>query len=113
MRGLSVLPPKVPVACASTAPVGLGWPGNNQNGCTGRDCVPRLPRGAEPVRFRTLLVMVNSEPVLTLVTETHRKTPCIPWWSKAKLESSRETGFKQPHSCSVTHKPDSHKALLL
>jgi hypothetical protein len=41
---LSVLPPKVPVACASTAAVGLGSPGNNQNACTGHDCVPRVPR---------------------------------------------------------------------
>ena len=34
--------------------------------------MPRLPRVAEPVRFRTLLVMVNSEPVLTF---GHGNTP--------------------------------------
>jgi hypothetical protein len=73
----------------------VGSPDNNQNGCTPHDSVPRLSRVAEPVRFRTLIVMVNSEPALTLVTGTHRKTPC-PWWSTAKLESSRETALSNP-----------------
>ena len=52
---VSMVPPSVPFAMASTATVGLGSPGNNQTGCVPHDRVPRLPRVAVPSGNRTCI----------------------------------------------------------
>jgi hypothetical protein len=70
VEGRSVVPPRVPVAMASAAEVGLGSPGSSQNGCTPQDTVPKFPRVAELLRISAALDMVNVEPVTRLVRGT-------------------------------------------
>jgi hypothetical protein len=65
---VKVVPAKVPFALARTAKVGLGSPGNTHTGCVPHDTVPRLPRVAEPDKFRTSTLIVKVVDVTKFVT---------------------------------------------
>jgi len=68
VEGLSVVPPSVPLALASTATVGLGLPGNTQTGCAPHDTEPRFPSVDDPDRSRARAVIVKLVDVTEFVT---------------------------------------------